>query len=156
VVQVKFFKISPSTSYNPSAVSRLESCRHDLQTKLEASKRKSTDRVDYSLAETPAPSFVLCLLPLCPLKILTWLILANSTPSSVNIRPTLKVRPSAARSVFCSSSSQSSSSLTGGGVKNRREKSRDDTTLADVRGRFERDRGRNDNVESRMNLHIQR
>jgi hypothetical protein len=41
-------------------------------------------------------------------------------------------------------------------VKNRREKSSDDTTLADVRGRFERDRGRNDSVESRMNLYIQR
>jgi hypothetical protein len=41
-------------------------------------------------------------------------------------------------------------------VKNRREKSSDDTTLADVRGRFERDRGRNDNVESRMKLSFQR
>jgi len=41
-------------------------------------------------------------------------------------------------------------------VKNRREKSSDDTTLADVSGRFERDKGRNDKVESRMKLCFQR
>ena len=41
-------------------------------------------------------------------------------------------------------------------MKNRREKSSDDTTLADVRGKFESDRGRNDNVESRIKLYFQR
>lgn len=84
--------------------------------------------------------------------ILTWLILAISSPSSANSLPILNVRPSAPRSVCCSCSSQVSSHLSGGGTKNRREKSMVDAARAEVSGIPDSDKGRKDSAVSMMKL----